>query len=341
MSEIFVHGIGAVSPAGWNVAALREALAKNLPLETKNLERPGWTETLRVRQVPPPSPRPAFMAHARFRRTSPISQYSVSAALEALGEDAAQVSAGKLKLGIVLCTLAGSLNYCRRFYAETLKDPTTASPLIFPETVFNAPASHLAALLGTTAINYTLVGDPGTFLQGLALAADWLLSRRMDGCVVVGAEELDWLAADAMRLFDHKVIVADGAGAIYLRREPSKVPTIRLDGVTDSQLFANNQHPAEAAKKVRAELFATPAQNHLLCDGQQNLSRFDAAEKAAWRDWNGARISPKLILGEALMAASAWQCVAAVDALAQKQYAGASVSVVGCNEQAIGARFVK
>ena len=71
--------------------------------------------------------------------------------------------------------MSGSVNYSRRFYDETLKDPATASPLVFPETVFNAPASHLAALLGTTAINYTLVGDPGTFLQGIALAADWLL----------------------------------------------------------------------------------------------------------------------------------------------------------------------
>jgi hypothetical protein len=39
------------------------------------------------------------------------------------------------------------------------------------------------------------------------------------------------------------------------------------------------------------------------------------------------------------MAAAAWQCVAAVDALNQGQYASATVSVVGCNQQAIAARF--
>ena len=41
------------------------------------------------------------------------------------------------------------------------------------------------------------------------------------------------------------------------------------------------------------------------------------------------------------MAAAAWQCVAALDALAQNQYAAANVSVVGCNEQAIAAQFVR
>ena len=41
------------------------------------------------------------------------------------------------------------------------------------------------------------------------------------------------------------------------------------------------------------------------------------------------------------MAAAAWQCVAALDALMQNQYAAANVSIVGCNEQAIAAQFVR
>src|SRR5437867_6526528 len=183
--KIFIQGIGAVSPAGWGVLPLREALAKGEPLPAKELARPGSTRSLRVRPVPPPSPRPNFLAHARLRRTSPITQYAVAAALEALGDDAARVSRGSLKLGIIICVMTGCVNYSRRFYDETLKDPATASPLIFPETVFNAPASHLAALLGTREISYTLVGDPGTFLQGLALGAKLLTQDELDCCLVV------------------------------------------------------------------------------------------------------------------------------------------------------------
>ena len=47
MSRIFVAGLGAVSPAGWNVAALREALGKGEPLPVQTLERPGWEKPLR------------------------------------------------------------------------------------------------------------------------------------------------------------------------------------------------------------------------------------------------------------------------------------------------------
>jgi 3-oxoacyl-(acyl-carrier-protein) synthase len=394
MSSIFIHGIGAVSPAGWGVSAFREALLRGEPLPAKELTRPGWTRPLRVRQVPAPTPRLAFMAHTRLRRTSPIAHYAVGTALEALGEDAVKYSGGS-RLGIISCAMSGCVNYSRRFYDEVLKEPATASPLVFPETVFNAPASHLAALLGATAISYTLVGDPGIFLNGLALAADWLLSERVDGCLVIGAEEMDWLAADAMRLFDKNTMVSDGAGAVYLRREANRsrpgvrthmgstpsprpdgerarvteteletksllspdlsslggaegeetaaqtrTPAIQLRAITSPQLFTKNQTRALAARRARAEIPAA-GQNVLLCDGLLGIARADRDEQSAWRDWTGARLSPKKILGEGLMAAAAWQCVAALDALAQNQYTAANVSVVGCNEQAIAVQFVR
>jgi len=60
-----------------------------------------------------------------------------------------------------------------------MKDPLTASPLLFPETVFAAPASHAAALLGNTPLVHTLLGDPASFVQGLALAAAWLEDRQV------------------------------------------------------------------------------------------------------------------------------------------------------------------
>jgi len=335
---IFICGVGAVSPAGWGVRALRESLARGQPLPLKELPRPGWSEPLRVRAVPPPSARPGFLSHARLRRTSPIAQQSVAAALEALGEDAARVADGSSRLGVVLCVMSGCVNYSRRFYDEVLKDPVTASPLVFPETVFNAPASHLAALLGTTAINYTLVGDPGAFLQGLALAADWLLSERVEACVVIGAEEMDWLTSDAYRLFNRRAVLSDGAGALYLKRRANQVPAVELREVTQAHLFSNRQTRAEAARRARDEL-GPGGPDRLLCDGLQGLPRLDRAEELAWRDWLGARLSPKAVLGEGLMAAAAWQCVAAIDALREGHYAAANVSIVGCNQQAIGAQF--
>ena len=234
--------------------------------------------------------------------------------------------------------MAGCVNHSRRFYDETLRDPATASPLVFPETVFNAPGSHLAAVLGNTAINYTLVGDPGTFLQGLALGAQWLSHESIDGCAVVGAEEMDWLTADAFRLFNQKVILSAGAGAVYLRREPTTPPAIELRAVTNAYLYGQNQTRDEAALRARREL-PLGSSDELLCDGAQDIRRLDAAESSAWADWCGTRISSKKILSEGLMAAAAWQCIVAIETLKRGRQSAANVSVVGCNQQAIGARF--
>lgn len=344
MSRVFVHGVGAVSPAGWGWPALRSALKSGAVLPVKELARPGWTQNLRVRAVPSASPRPAFLASPRLRRTSAISHYAVAAALEALGPDwSAKLLLGQNheRLGIILCVMNGCVAYSRRFYDETLRDPATASPLVFPETVFNAPSSHLAALLGAGGMNYTLVGDPGTFVQGLALAADWLASDQADGCLVVGAEEADWTTADAFHHFSRGMVLAEGAGAVCLHREPpAQGVGVELQLITESRLFVDAASRAEAARLVRNEL---PDHNRgeLLCDSQSGAKSFDAPEEAAWADWPGARLSPKRVLGEGLMAASAWQCVAALDCVALGLCPAANVSVTGCNQQAIGARFAK
>ena len=340
MSRVHVHGLGAVSSAGWGVPALREALEKNQPLPTTPLARPGLERPLSVRPVPTPVARLEFLAHPRLRRASLMTQHVVAAALEALGEDVARAQNGQLRLGIVVCLMAGCVTYSRRFYEETLKDPATASPLIFPETVFNAPASHLAAYLGAGGINYTLVGDEGTYLHGLALAAQWLAQGRTDGCVVIGAEELDWIVVDAARLFQHRTIQSAGAGALYLRIVNSRAATAELAAVTDSFPFTARQTRTAAARRMRAQLPINSA-TELLCLSKQNLARFDAPERAAWEDWRGPRLAPKQILGEAFTASAAWQCVTACDALQRGKFSGANISVVGANQQAIGARFVR
>jgi Beta-ketoacyl synthase, N-terminal domain len=339
VNQIFVCGLGAVSPAGWGVEKLCAALSKGEPIPTQTVARPGWEKPVRVRTVPPPESRPDFFTHPRLRRASVITQHTVAAALEALGDDAARVQSGALRLGIVACTMSGSVAYSRRFYEEVLREPATASPLIFPETVFNAPASHLAAYLGATGTGYTLVGDEGTFLQGLALAADWLLKEEADGVLVIGSEEMDWIAADAIKLFHRSAIRSAGAGAIYLRREKSAAVFAELSSVTDSFLFTQNQSRLAAAKKMRAQL-PENVSGELLCLGEQNISRTDAAEKLAWRDWIGDRLGLKIILGEAFLASAAWQCVAACAALESGRFSAANVSVVGANQQAIGARFL-
>lgn len=329
MSAWAIGGIGIVSPAGWGVKALRETLARGMPCPIQKVPRPGLDTPLTVRPVPTPAERPPCFQHPRLRRASAITRFAVSAGLEALGKN--EIA----RLGIITCVMSGCVQYSRRFYHEVLENPAGASPLLFPETVFNAPGSHLGSILGNVSINYTLVGDPGTFLQGLALGATWLAEGRLDGALVIGAEEVDWVTCESFRMFDKGFLLAEGAGAIYLRQRRQE-SEVTLKCVTDSHVYSGRSR-SQAAKAMREQL---PAAD-LLVDGIQGLKRQDAAELDAWKDWNAQRLSPKVVLGEGLMAGSPWQCIAAIDALQSGQCASALVSVVGCNQQAIGAQFVR
>ena len=334
MSRIFVCGCGAVSPAGWGLAELQQALSAGQPLPVQPLARPGWDKPLRMRAVPPPKTKPAFLAHPRLRRTSPITHYAAAAVLEAMKN---LPPAPARRVGLVVCLQSGCVQYTERFFAEALADAATASPLLFPETVFAAPASHLAALLEHTPRICTLMGDPATFAQGLTLAADWLQQDQLDVVGVVGSEEINWLRADALWHLEHAAIISGGAGAITLCRDSNLSGGAELAAVTRPRSYSARCSRRQAAAGVRAELGRR--EQELLCDSLGDSPRADAPESAAWRDWPGPRLSPKKILGEGLMAAAAWQCVAACAAAAAQQHPSAIASLTGCNQQAIGVRF--
>ena len=333
MSRVFVCGLGAVSPAGWDVPALRNALQHGEPLPPQKLEHPGWVMPLQARHVPNQTPRPAFFSNPRLRRASPIAHYAVAATL-----DATQKAKGRV--GVIACFQSGCVQYSHRFFEETLQDPSTASPLLFPETVFAAPASHIATLIAGTPSATTIVGDPAAYLQGMALGVQWLEDNTVDACVVIGAEELSWLLGDALRLFDSAAILGCGAGAVCLTLDPALSIGVELAGITDAHSYTKQQNRTRAANAMRRQL-PSSAQDLMLFDGISGERRLDGPENAAWRDWSGPRLSAKKILGEGFMAAGAWQCVAACDAVAQNRCSSALVSLVGCNQHAIGAQFSK
>jgi 3-oxoacyl-(acyl-carrier-protein) synthase len=331
MIPVYVSGWGAVSPDGWGMSALRDAIAKGELAQSRELARPGRSP-IKGFQVPSPNPRPAFMAHPRLRRSSPISQFALAAAAEACAMGG--LNADLKNIGVIVCIFSGCIQYSRRFYDEVLKDPTTASPLLFPETVFNSPASHISAYFGTNAINYTLVGDFGTFLQGLATAAMWLQEKKVTQCVIVGSEEIDWLTSDATRMFDKGMILAEGAGALLLTTEKTDV---ELKQITDEFLYSKYSKAA-ALESVKNELGKSD-RNTLLIDGIGGSRNIPSDEIRLWNDWTGDRLSPKKILGEGLLAAAAWQCVLAADALKNKRAKEVIVCIAGFHQHALGARF--
>ena len=120
--QIFVHGTGAVSPAGWGVAALATAITVGTPGPVTTVDG-GAGRTFDLRKVPVPTTRPGALQHPRLRRSSAISHFAVSAALEALGGSGLPAGVAADRLGIICAVMGGGVIYSRRFFSEVLAKP--------------------------------------------------------------------------------------------------------------------------------------------------------------------------------------------------------------------------
>jgi len=162
--------------------------------------------------------------------------------------------------------------------------------------------------------------------------------KRVDASLIIGAEETHWILADALWHLEREAVFTGGAGALCLSCDPQLSVGVQLAAITDPHTYSARLPRGRAARAMRDQLDGS--NSDLLCDGLGGGPRANAPEAAAWADWTGPRLSLKRTLGEGLMAAAAWQCVAACDAVAGGRFAAANVSLVGGSQQAIGARFV-
>jgi hypothetical protein len=331
--KLAITGTGAVSSAGWGMAALMGALVSGKTPEPTLLERTAGEILIRTPVLRVPTEGATTPKFARLRRTSPISKFAAAAAVEALGESRmAAIAAGELRVGVIFSLLNGCVNYSNRFFGEVLVDPAMASPILFPETVFNAPSSHLSAMIGSHAPNDSLIADSTGFFSGIDLAAEWIQRGEVDGCLVVASEEIDWLSAEGLRLYSKNYLPSEGSGAIYL--EAAHGP-VRLLHLPDPVSFSGYSR-IESAGKIRELLNLENDGTTLLVDGRAGVARFDLPETKAWSDWNGPRWSPRVILGEAMGASTALQIVAAVEAVRAGGFEKAVVTATGGNQQAAG-----
>jgi 3-oxoacyl-(acyl-carrier-protein) synthase len=193
-----IGGMGWVTPLGSGVGEVWQRLLAGDEASAENITSTVNDRSFPVFRVPAEATANA-PAHPRLRRSSAISRFAVVAGLGALRNAGLELdSATAERTAIIFAISNGGVVYTKRFYHEVVESGAqAASPLLFPETVFNAPASHLAAILGITGASYTLVGDGAVGLLALKMAEDLLLNPQLDRCLVVGSEEADWLLCDA------------------------------------------------------------------------------------------------------------------------------------------------
>jgi 3-oxoacyl-(acyl-carrier-protein) synthase len=361
--SVHIAGMGWVTPLGSGVDQVWERLLKGERAAAESISSPLGHEYLVFRV--PASATAGAPAHPRLRRSSAISRFAVVAGLEAL-------AAANLKLdpdianrtALIFAVSNGGVVYTKRFYHEIVESGAqAASPLLFPETVFNAPASHLAAILGISGASYTLVGDGAVGTLALKMAEDLLIADTLDYCLVVGAEEADWLLCDAYRKWRllrstppiepfeqpaRGMILSEGAGAVLLSEGRASARPIMIEKIAAGTNYEKQREARDAVEKVFADL-CTPAPD--LVSASANGTFVDQAEQAAISAHcpNSSVYSVKAALGESVGASSLWQTIAAAQALLSQRLPAAAgpdralksaiISTCGLNQQVAGLRL--
>jgi 3-oxoacyl-(acyl-carrier-protein) synthase len=324
--SLAVAGMGWITPLGGGLDAVWERLLCGEEARAEKITEQLGKQSYTAFRVPE-SALTSLTPHPRLRRASVISRFAAAAGFEAL--KTAQLNMDEKtseRIALIFAISNGGVIYTKRFYRAIVESGAqSASPLLFPETVFNAPASHLAAILGVPGAVYTLVGDAAVGLLAIKMAEDLMAHAEFDYCLVVGAEEVDWLLCDAYRRwrllrFEPPVepfrqrargmILSEGAGAILLARNGS--PTI--EPINPGGYYRKRSEAEEILKRILCDLNETEI-DFVVCSA--NGTFVDEAERKALAEVIPDAIvyTPKPALGESVGAAGLWQVIIAALAL--------------------------
>ena len=350
--SLAIAGMGWVTPLGSGVDSVWERLLHGDEASTTTISEEVGDRSYNVFRVPESALRGA--AHPRLRRASAISRFAAAAGLEALRAANVKLDTQHAeRTALVFAISNGGVIYTKRFYRDIVNEGAqSASPLLFPETVFNAPASHLAAILGISGATYTLVGDGAVGLLAIKMAEDLMANEALDHCLVVGTEEIDWLLCDAYQRWrllcrappiepfgKHKrgMILSEGAGAILLARLPRRSAaeagegSFTIECAHPGGYFSRRAEAEETLKRILRDLDQGEID---LVIASANGTFVDQAECGALRAVvpNAFVYTAKPALGESVGAAGLWQIILAAQALRSAElppvlHAGSAVSL--------------
>ena len=324
--SIFIQGVGAVTPLGSSAGETWRMLCEGG--YAPRVRVPGRMADRDYLYCPLPA---KFMKAARaprLRRSSALSLAGATAAFDAI-EDAGLKVGPELgeHCAVIFAICSGGVNYTRRFYDEiATQGANVASPLLFTETVFNAPASHVAALLDFDGKSYTLVGDSSVGLSAIHFATQVLATDPgLAYCLVVGTEEMDWLVSDAFaswlmasrhgqfEVYGRRTgtVFGEAAGAVVLGREHG----LRIARSSAGEPFFSVREAYKAAAEVLGEVVSSGQPD--LAISSANGTFADEVECRIFQDFCDAApvYAYKAALGEALGASAVLQAVFASLAL--------------------------
>lgn len=223
IEKISVTGLGAISSAGVGIEPLRQALLDRVPrLREVPAEIAGeaghlWgkAEDFKVSDFMPP------LKARKFDRCSLFAIVAAGMALKDAGLDRASMD--PVRIGVLLgCGFGGIANSEEFLRGYFTKGGDGLAPMLFPNTVPNAPASNASIELGLKGPNVTMVQRFCSAESALMMACRFLEEDRADIMLTGGVDELNPLMlkgfAATGQLRRYAGNFGEGAGILVLEK---------------------------------------------------------------------------------------------------------------------------
>jgi 3-oxoacyl-(acyl-carrier-protein) synthase len=254
----FVRGVGVVTAAGVGRGALVHALAD-----------PEWQPVIGLaRPDGPPLAVAACPQLGTLTHLPPLVARRLDRAAKLLSVAAREATGGVrepawplTRTGITAGTWnAGTTALVDVLRAVFLATPEEASPMQFPSTVANAPASQLGILESFSGPNVTFCEKQAGGLRAIEQGARLIGADRADAVLACGIDEAHWLNAEgyerlgALRRPDRPgMVLAEGAVVLVVAREAGDAPLARLVGAGSwSVPAATWAYPTDPEAVIRA-----------------------------------------------------------------------------------------
>jgi 3-oxoacyl-[acyl-carrier-protein] synthase II len=133
-----------------------------------------------------------FIAPSKIRRLDRASQFAIAASKLALADGRFTVTQeNSSRVGVVLGSGFCGLSSSEEFHqGQVLKGFLDLNPMLFPNTVPNAPSSYVSIELGIQGVNSTLVQSFCTAEAAICFACDQLRKGKADLILTGGVDEL-------------------------------------------------------------------------------------------------------------------------------------------------------
>ena len=264
MRKTVITGIGIISSLGVG----REAFWEGLAHARSGIRRISSFDTgdldSNVAGVVEGFDPAAFMPVRAYRRMSRVSRMTVAASLEAIKDSKLDPDdMGKDRIAIIMGTAYGASSHVDDFFNSLLRDgPRGAQPLFFPETVPNAPASHMAMIHGIRGPNCTFCQNEISAENAILYAKNLIEQDLCDAALVGGGDEISQVqyecynAVRALKKIKMEkgeqpvlvrgkgLVLGEGAGVLVMEAENSAVTRgVDLYGVLKSCVLRGGGAP--------------------------------------------------------------------------------------------------